>query len=328
MLWIFIISIICIVIFSFWRVIIKKRIQTKGEYNNPIFQIDIEKAKSLLPNTDSSNNEHYIDEISQTSKETIQTKENNSNLKESTFLDDEQKRLKELDGILKFTPKKKRKDAYHIFHTVFCAEINISKENKYELAKVFAEKIAFADNLRNQGKFSEEIEFCLQSIKWCAKNGLSVIYWQCRLNQVNKLLGRHTLTRIDIPTMPSVIIGRHTYIKVENERLKRAYKESLLRDDLEEADRINKKALAWAKETEQFYWKQAWVKFTEVAHKEAIAEKQKKRKKNKKKKSSNKQNDASPTTECDAVAPIVGEKKKKRPRIYIHKSILLEKKAK
>ena len=325
MLWIFIISIICIVIFSFGRVIIKKRIQTKGEYNNPIFQIDIEKAKSLLPNTDSSNNEHCIDEISQTSKETIQTKENNSNLKESTFLDDEQKRLKELDGILKFTPKKKRKDAYHIFHTVFCAEINISKENKYELAKVFAEKIAFADNLRNQGKLTEERSFCINAIKWCAKNGLSVIYWQCRLNQVNELLGSRTLTRIDIPTMPSVIIGRHTYIKVENEKLKRAYRESLLKDDLEEADRINKKALAWAKETEQFYWKQAWVKFTEDAHKEVIAEKQKKKKKSKKKKSANKQNDSSSTTACDAVAPIVREKKKKRPRIYIHKSSLLEK---
>ena len=326
MLWIFIISIICIVIFSFWRVIIKKRIQTKGEYNNPIFQIDIEKAKSLLPNTDSSNNEHCIDEISQTSKETIQTKENNSNLKESTFLDDEQKRLKELDGILKFTPKKKRKDAYHIFHTVFCAEINISKENKYELAKVFAEKIAFADNLRNQGKFSEEIEFCLQSIKWCIKNGLSVIYWQSRLKQTEKLIvGNKNTPDESISKSNSIRIERHSYIREENEKLKREYLRSLLRDDIEEADRINKKALAWAKETEQFYWKQAWVKFTEDAHKEVIAEKQKKKKKSKKKKSANKQNDSSSTTACDAVAPIVREKKKKRPRIYIHKSSLLEK---
>ena len=190
---------------------------------------------------------------------------------------------------------------------------------------MFAEKIAFADNLRNQGKLTEERSFCINAIKWCAKNGLSVIYWQCRLNQVNELLGSRTLTRIDIPTMPSVIIGRHTYIKVENEKLKRAYRESLFKDDLEEADRINKKALAWAKETEQFYWKQAWVKFTEDAHKEVIAEKQKKKKKSKKKKSANKQNDSSSTTACDAVAPIVREKKKKRPRIYIHKSSLLEK---
>ena len=74
----------------------------------------------------------------------------------------------------------------------------LSVEEQYELAKQFAKLIEEADCLRNQGKLTEERCFCINAIKWCAKNGLSVIYWQCRLNQVNKLIGK-PLTKIDRP---------------------------------------------------------------------------------------------------------------------------------
>ena len=281
-------------------------------------QIDIEEVTSILPN---------LEEDSTPCEHTERKVSNPRHAVTSTNIEwtDE---LREVRRIMQLAPKKRKSilgNDTPIETKQYERYERLSVEEQYELAKQFAKLIEEADCLRNQGKLTEERSFCINAIKWCAKNGLSVIYWQCRLNQVNELLGSRTLTRIDIPTMPSVIIGRHTYIKVENEKLKRAYRESLLKDDLEEADRINKKALAWANETEQFYWKQAWVKFTEDAHKEVIAEKQKKKKKSKKKKSANKQNDSSSTTACDAVAPIVREKKKKRPRIYIHKSSLLEK---
>ena len=60
---------------------------------------------------------------------------------------------------------------------------------EYELAVWFAELIGEADNLHEAKMFAEEREYCLNAIKWCAKENVSILYWQDRLNQVNEILG-------------------------------------------------------------------------------------------------------------------------------------------
>lgn len=280
-------------------------------------QIDIEEVTSILPN---------LEEDSTPCEHTERKVSNPRHAVTSTNIEwtDE---LREVRHIMQLAPKKRKSNLGNDTSTEtkqYERYERLSVEEQYELAKQFAKLIEEADLLRSQGKLTEERSFCINAIKWCVKNGLSIIYWQCRLNQVNDLLGRHKLSRLDISPKPSIIVtNRYTYIKSENEKLKTAYRQSLLIDDLEEADRINKKALAWAKKTEQFYWKDAWIKFTKDTRIEVTAIKQKKNKKNKKKKSTNKQNNESSITASDAVVPSGGEKKKKRPRIYIHKSSLL-----
>lgn len=164
-------------------------------------QIDIEKVSCILPNLDEDDN---------TSCEQIERKVSNQRRAVPTTNIEWTEELREVRRIMQLAPKKRKSnlgnDSYIGTKQYERYEI-LSIEEQYELAKQFAKLIADADDLRKQGRLTEERNFCINAIKWCAKNGLSVIYWQSRLNQVNKLVGKPNI-KIDSVATPKTTINR------------------------------------------------------------------------------------------------------------------------
>lgn len=141
----------------------------------------------------------------------------------------------------------------------------LSIEEQYELAKQFARLIEEADGLRNQGKLTEERIFCINAIKWCAKNGLSVIYWQSRLNEVNNLLGLRKIS-IDIKTTKSPTTNQFLTASDKNaliKRMKAQFEEDYAHfrtiGNNEEAQKVRRRAIEWAEETQQMYYRRDWI---------------------------------------------------------------------
>ena len=158
-------------------------------------QIDIKEIASIIPNLgeeDSTTDERREGETSNKIHTVIPSNiEWTEELREvrRIMLLAPRRRKSNLDNDAPAEPKR-----YEKYET-------LSIEEQYELAKQFARLIEEADGLRNQGKLTEESFFCINAIKWCAKNGLSVIYWQSRLNQVNKLVGKPSI-KIDSVSTP------------------------------------------------------------------------------------------------------------------------------
>lgn len=163
----------------------------------PLPQIDIEVITSMLPN---------LDEDSSTSNK--QTRSEDSNIRQvaTTTHIVWTEELREIRRIMQLAPTKRKSSlnkATSATTRQYKSDETLSIEELYKLAKQFAKLIDEADNLRNQGELTEERDFCINAIKWCAKNGLSVIYWQCRINQINKMEGRPAIKLDNISTRKS-----------------------------------------------------------------------------------------------------------------------------
>ena len=114
--------------------------------------------------------------------------------------------LREIRRIMQLAPTKRKSNLGKTTSTTtkrYENDETLSIEELYKLAKQFAKLIEEADNLRNLSKLTEERDFCINAIKWCAKNGVSVIYWQCRINQINKIEGRPAIKLDSISTRKS-----------------------------------------------------------------------------------------------------------------------------
>lgn len=137
---------------------------------------------------------------------------------------------------------------------------------QYELAVLFAELIEEADNLHRMTMFSEERAHCINAIKWCAKEGLSVIYWQSRLNQVNEILG---IRPIEIEGKTNHNKGadkkylsasdKNELVKNRKEQLEKEYLYYHKLRNIEEEQKVVQKAIKWAEETRQMYYRQKWI---------------------------------------------------------------------
>ena len=137
---------------------------------------------------------------------------------------------------------------------------------QYELAVIFAELIEEADNLHKMDMFLEERTHCINAIKWCAKEGLSVIYWQSRLNQVNEILG---IRPIEIECKTNHNKGadkkylsasdKNELVKNRKEQLEKEYLYYHQLRNIEEEQKVVQKAIKWAEETQQMYYRQKWV---------------------------------------------------------------------
>ena len=159
-------------------------------------QIDTEATTIILPN---------LDKESDTSGEPKRREVSNTRQTTTTTHIEWTEELREIRRIMLLAPKKRKTNLGNdtsVETKQYERYEALSIEELYELAKQFAKLIEEADNLRNQGELTEERDFCINAIKWCAKNGLSVIYWQCRINQINKMEGRPAI-KLDRPTRKS-----------------------------------------------------------------------------------------------------------------------------
>lgn len=163
--------------------------------------IDIEEVTSILPNFDEEDNSSCKQIEREVSNIRHAVTPNNIEWTDE---------LREVRRIMQLAPKKRKSilgNDTPIETKQYERYERLSVEEQYELAKQFAKLIEEADCLRNQGKLTEERSFCINAIKWCAKNGLSVIYWQCRLNQINELIGKPTI-KIDSVSSSKTKINR------------------------------------------------------------------------------------------------------------------------
>lgn len=159
-------------------------------------QIDTEATTIILPN---------LDKESDTSGEPKRREVSNTRQTTTTTHIEWTEELREIRRIMQLTPTKRKSSLGKVASATkkqYESNETLSIEELYKLAKQFAKLIDEADNLRNQGELTEERDFCINAIKWCAKNGLSVIYWQCRINQINKMEGRPAI-KLDRPTRKS-----------------------------------------------------------------------------------------------------------------------------
>ena len=114
--------------------------------------------------------------------------------------------LREIRRIMQLAPTKRKSNLGKTTSTTtkrYENDETLSIEELYKLAKQFAKLIEEADNLRNLSKLTEERDFCINAIKWCAKYGVSVIYCQCRINLINKIEGRPAIKLDSISTRKS-----------------------------------------------------------------------------------------------------------------------------
>lgn len=138
---------------------------------------------------------------------------------------------------------------------------------QYELAVWFAELIGEADNLHNANMFAEERKYCLNAIKWCAKEGLSVIYWQTRLNQINEILGINSIEIVDKSSVKKNVdkkylsaSDKYEWFKSLTESFEAEYKYHHTNANITAEQIVVKKAIKWAKENNLVYYAQKWEK--------------------------------------------------------------------
>lgn len=222
-------------------------------------QIDTEATTIILPN---------LDKESDTSGEPKRREASNTRQTTTTTHIEWTKELIAIRRIMLLAPKKRKTSLgndtsvetkqYERYET-------LSIEEQYELTKQFAKLIEEADNLRNQGKLTEERSFCINAIKWCAKNGLSIIYWQCRLNEVNSLLGLRKIS-IGINVANTHTVNQYLTASDKNALIKRMkaqfeaeYTHFVAIGNHKEAQKVMKKAIEWAEETQQMYYRRDWI---------------------------------------------------------------------
>lgn len=137
---------------------------------------------------------------------------------------------------------------------------------QYELAVWFAELIGEADNLHNANMFAEERKYCLNAIKWCAKENVSILYWQDRLNQVNEILG---IKPIDIAdksgskkeTDKKYLSASDKYelYKSFTNPLEAEYQYYHSNKNIAEEQKVVQKAIKFARENNLIYYEQKWI---------------------------------------------------------------------
>lgn len=163
----------------------------------PLPHIDTVAITSILPN---------LNEEGGTSGEPTRRDISNTRQVATTTHIEWTAELREIRRIMQLAPTKRKSSlgkAASATTKQHKSDETLSIEELYELAKQFAKLIEEADDLRNQSKLTEERDFCINAIKWCAKNGLSVIYWQCRINQINKMEGRPAIKLDSVPSRKS-----------------------------------------------------------------------------------------------------------------------------
>lgn len=182
------------------------------------------------------------------------------------------KELKRIKSIMLLTLKNDKDLSIHPINnpnnneTSYTSKDKFTEQELYELAKQFASFIDTANNLRYQNKLSQEHEHCLTTIKWCIKHCLSVIYWQNRLNQVNSLLGlsktvlnNKYLSKNNTDRKFLSASDKNELIKRTKEQFEKEYTFYHIRHNILKEQQIVQKAIKWADETNQMYYKQKWV---------------------------------------------------------------------
>ncbi|MBP3564946.1 MAG: hypothetical protein J6J77_04845 [Alistipes sp.] len=230
-------------------------------------QIDIEALESIIPPINENKIKHNIPSENEQKQYTHKDIEDISKERNEIVWTTELMRIK---SIMLLSPK----------HSKRASGSNNSNTNQkhyeryealnpfeqYELAVLFAELIEEADNLHKMDMFLEERTHCINAIKWCAKEGLSVIYWQSRLNQVNEILG---IKPIEIEGKTNNNKGtdkkylsasdKNELVKNRKEQLEKEYLYYHKLGNIEEAQKVVQKAIKWAEETQQMYYRQKWV---------------------------------------------------------------------
>lgn len=162
-------------------------------------QIDTGAITSILPN---------LNEEGNTTSGQTRIEASNTRQATTTTHIEWTEELREIRRIMQLAPTKRKSNLGKTTSTTtptkrYENDETLSIEELYKLAKQFAKLIEEADDLRNLSKLTEERVFCINAIKWCAKNGISVIYWQCRINQINKIEGRPAIKLDSISTRKS-----------------------------------------------------------------------------------------------------------------------------
>lgn len=162
-------------------------------------QIDTGAITSILPN---------LNEEGNTTSGQTRIEASNTRQATTTTHIEWTEELREIRRIMQLAPTKRKSNLGKTTSTTtptkrYENDETLSIEELYKLAKQFAKLIEEADDLRNLSKLTEERDFCINAIKWCAKNGISVIYWQCRINQINKIEGRPAIKLDSISTRKS-----------------------------------------------------------------------------------------------------------------------------
>lgn len=277
--WILCIIIVALVLFLVYKrrnnsvnnVQEEQQLETNTQNNEESLPlIDIEEVTSILPNFDEEDNSSCKQIEREVSNIRHAVTPNNIEWTDE---------LREIRRIMQLAPKKRKSilgNDTPIETKQYERYERLSVEEQYELAKQFAKLIEEADCLRNQGKLTEERSFCINAIKWCAKNGLSVIYWQCRLNQINKLIGKPSI-KIDSVTTSKI---NKTYLTESTTKKKSVEKNPLLgfsvwdfdnnitkliqQQEFEQARALCQKMIDYAKATKQERYKEKATKVLDI----------------------------------------------------------------
>lgn len=242
--------IVCVVIFIIILIFISRLIRSKkANEERTLHNIEIKEEK-FIENKPNELIQSITQDDTQNESEIIWTPE-----------------LKRIKKIMFLAPKKQKRVALETSDKPHNSKReSLSLAEQYELAKHFAQLIVEADDLRDQDLLVEERVFCINAIKWCAKNGLSLIYWQTRLNQVNKLLGLKKITLIDkIPSNNSTstkylsAADKNLIVRDIKERFEKEYNYHHKKQNHKEEQAVVLKAIKWAEDTGQLYYKDMWV---------------------------------------------------------------------
>lgn len=222
-------------------------------------QIDLKALESKIPlNNPPINDTH---KFAQKNAKEITTSNNNDDIVWTA-------ELMRIKSIMFLTPKHRHKThssatISHQKHKERYESLNAFEQ--YELALIFAEFIEEADNLHKAKMFAEERGYCLNAIKWCAKEGVSVIYWQSRLNQVNEILGIKPIEIDGISNKNTEKKYRSASNKYElfksfTEQFETEYQHHHSNKNITEEQRVVNNAIKWAKSNDLIYLAQKWEK--------------------------------------------------------------------
>lgn len=227
-------------------------------------QIDIEAVKSIMPPLNKDKITHNIPNENEQKQYAHKDKDISKGSNEIVWTTE----LMRIKSIMLLASESKKRTSTKKLQAPQKYERyeSLTPFEQYELAVMFAELIEEADNLHKHKMYSSERIYCINAIKWCAKEGLSVIYWQSRLNQVNELLG---IKPIEIEGKTNHNKGadkkylsasdKNELVKNRKEQLEKEYLYYHKLGNIEEEQKVVEKAIKWAEETQQMYYRQKWV---------------------------------------------------------------------
>ena len=226
-------------------------------------QIDIEAVKSIMPPLNKNKITHNIPNENEQKQYAHKDKDISKGSNEIVWTTE----LMRIKSIMLLASESKKRTSTKKLQAPKKYERyeSLTPFEQYELAVIFAELIEEADNLHKHKMYSSERIYCINAIKWCAKEGLSVIYWQSRLNQVNELLG---IKPIEIEGKTNHNKGadkkylsatdKYELFKSITEPLESEYQYHHLNNNIAAERKVVKKAIKWAKDNKLVYYEQKW----------------------------------------------------------------------